>query len=211
MVIFGEPVFIHRALDKRIREETLSKKDSQFRVSSRISGTAESFEASELCFAYLEKVCQADPKGFHKECVCFNLQGEDAREDAWDLLNAYSTLTRISRIKDIRDIASQVVASYSGDSYLYPMGRVFLIEFPINLPAPWWKRFWKRPDHNVSIMIDINRVQKLVGSLSEFTMMCTGFTARFNQSGVVVFQSQELVMSTTAKPPAEADGLPGSR
>jgi len=206
MVIFGEPVFIHRALDKRIREETLSEKDALFGISSRISGTAESFEAGELGFAYLEKVCQADPKGFHKEYVCFDLQGEDARDDAWDLLNDYSTLTQISRIKDIRDFASQVVATYSGDSYLYPMGRVFVIEFPINLPAPWWKRFWKCPDHKVSIMIDINRVQKLVGSLSEFTMMSMGFSARFSQSGVVIFQAPELDISTTVKPRTESGG-----
>jgi hypothetical protein len=211
MIVFGEPVFIHRALDRRIREETLSEKDALFRVSSRIRGTAESLEAEELCFAYLEKVSRADPYRFREEWVCFDLQGEDAQKDVWDLLYDYSALTRNSRIKDIRDFASQIVASYSGDSYLYPMGRVFVMEFPINLPVPWWKKFWKRPAHNVSIMIDINRVQKLVGNLSEFTMVCMGFIARFSQSGVVVFQAQELNMSTTATPPTESDAFPVSR
>ena len=199
VIISGEPVFIHRTLDKRISEETLTEKDALFRVSSHIRGTAASLERDQLCFAYLEKICQADPIRFRKEWVCFDLQGEDAREDAWDLLYDYSALTRNSRIKDIRDFASQVVASHSGDDYLYPMGRVFVMEFQIILPAPWWERFWKRSTHNVSIMVDANRVQKLVGSLSEFTMMCTGFSARFSQSGVVVFQAQELDIPTSAK------------
>jgi hypothetical protein len=185
-ILFGHPVFIHRAMHDRIFKEALIDKDALFRVSSRIHGTENSFEAKELCMAYLHKVAQENHNKFLEEWVQFDLNEEDAQKNVWDLLYDYGHLLQISQLTDIRDLGSKLMESYTGDEYTYPIGRVFQMDFPIYLKRSWWKVLGKHIVPKVSIVLDTGHVKRLVGCLTEFSVVYRGGIINFNHSGAVM-------------------------
>jgi hypothetical protein len=66
------------------------------------------------------------------------------------------------------------------------MGRAFQMDFPIYLKRSWWKVLGKHIVPKVSIVLETRHVKRLVGYLTEFSVVYRGGIIKFNHSGAVM-------------------------
>jgi hypothetical protein len=118
-----QPVFLSH--QREVNRLALANKDATFRVSSKIAGRPAACEADQLRFQYLSELFKRDPEAFYREWVEFDLRDQEARDNAWDLLYDYCALCGIGYLVDLRSEVGTIFADLAGDSYTYPMGRIF--------------------------------------------------------------------------------------
>jgi len=166
--IKGYKVFLSHSRWLEINRFAMAHKDPQFRVSAAIAGRPEAREAEELRVQYLNKLCQEDPTTFFQEWVEFDLRGREAQENAWDLLHDYCSFSRVGCLVDIRSEVCGIFSDYVGDSYAYPMGRVFALRVQASHSVTSMLRFNPRP--SVTLEIDTSQIVSASGMLEEFRL-----------------------------------------
>jgi len=142
-IIEKMPVFLSWAQHRILEEEAAKDKSATWRVSSTIAGNKASEEKSGMMYQALLQKFRQDPDRFRSEWVRFDLSGEEAAANIWDVLYDYCHFRGYGFLSDTRDSVEKIVASYEGESYAYPMGRIFSLNHFVK-PAKWWWRFTHR-------------------------------------------------------------------
>ena len=168
--INSKPVFLSHKREAALKGLALAQKDANFRVSSKIAGQPAAREADGLRFQYLTELFKRDPDAFQREWVEFNLRDQEARENAWDLLYDYCALYNIGELVDLRSENGAIIADLVGDSYTYPMGRIFGVRV---LGAYTLASFFHlRPRSAVTLVVDTSQVVRACGVLTSFQLEC---------------------------------------
>ena len=174
-------VFLSHDRWLKINSLAMAHKDPQFRVSSIIAGQPAAREADELRFQQLTKLCREDPDTFFREWVEFDLRGREAQENAWDLLYDYCALSRIGYLADMRSEVHAVLADYAGDSYTYPMGRVFALRVSASHTLASLLHLRPRPRPKLTLEIQTSQIERAFGTLEDFRIQfrhCTFLCGR---------------------------------
>jgi len=167
-VIERYKVFLSHSRLSAINEIALAHKDPFFRVSSTTEGNPEVREADELRFQYLTNLCRKNRTRFYQEWVKFDLRGQEAQENAWDLLYDYCALTRIGNLEDTRSEVHAILAEYAGDSYTYPMGRIFALRVPGRHSLASLLQLKPRP--MLKLDVDTSKIVSASGTLEDFCL-----------------------------------------
>ena len=146
----------------------LAHKDATFRVNSKIAGSAAACEADQLRFQYLSELFKRDPEAFYRKWVEFDLRDQEARDNAWDLLYDYCALYRIGYLVDLRSKIGSIFADLAGDSYIYPMGRIFGLR--VLGGHTLGSLFHVRPRSAVTLIIDMSQAVRAYGTLATFLL-----------------------------------------
>ncbi len=167
-LINKHPVFLSWARHKKITEEALKSKDSDYKISSVIAGRKETKEAEKIIYQTLKSKCDKDPLRFYSDWVKFDLIGGEACQNVWDLLYDYCSYYGYAYLSDLRDFSKKLIDDYMGDSYTYPMGQVFAFNHYVK-PARWWWRYTHRMNgRTLTVIIVSKNVTRLVGDLRNF-------------------------------------------
>lgn len=177
-LINKQPIFLSLSRDKQIRKEALKDKDAEYRVASMIAGTEESIEAQRLMFNVLKAKYDKDPERFYSEWVKFDIVGDEASQNVWDLLYDYCDYHRYAYLSDLRDPVKKIVDDYEGNSYTFPMGRVFVLEHFVKPARWWWKYTHKMSSRTIRLIIPSENVCRLVGDLINFVIFTKGSMMR---------------------------------
>lgn len=152
-IIHKYPVFLTDNRITEIKKELLKEKTASFRVLSSISKTKENLETKKRMHKYLQSLYMQDKEKFINEFVEFSFTGNEAKENLFFLLNDYCNYFKNSNLVDVRDIQEKILQSITGDDFEYPIGKVFLLNHG-----------------SVYIVVAVNDVQKISGSLLDFTI-----------------------------------------
>jgi len=168
--INSKAVFLTQKREAALNGLALAHKDGRFRVSSKIAGQTAASEADKLRFQYLSELSERDPETFQRDWVEFDLRDQEARDNAWDLLYDYCAFYRIGELVDLRTESGAILADLVGDSYTYPMGRIFGMRvLGTNTVV---SSFYLRPRPTVTLVIDTSQVVRACGVLSNFQVEC---------------------------------------
>ncbi len=185
-MIERQPVFLYFAAWQRLREKALREKDLLWRASSTMARTKEAVEADQLGVRWLQERHRDDPEAFRREWVCFDLAGDEASRDTWDLLYDYCHLYGFAFLSDMRDFGQVAADDWAGESYTYPMGKAFKMNYRTS-PRSWWKKLLSPEiDSAVSVIIDTAKVRRLQGTLSDFVFQTDGLTMWCTHRGVTM-------------------------
>ena len=174
-IINDQPVFLYSSRYKEIQEQALKGKKTTQTIASIISGTRESKEVDEFVNAFRLKRFEEDPVNFNINWVSFDITGHEATQVVWDLLNDYCNYYGYGYLSDLRDFAQQLTDDPAGDSYKYPAGQVFALNYFVK-PARWWWQYTRKMNgRTVSLIIIAKNVHRLVGDLTNFTVFAKDF------------------------------------
>lgn len=171
-IIEKQPVFMTNKKYKKIRQEALKDKDASFRIGSRIQYSyyknKEKEEAEKLMYNTLKNKYDENQEIFFSDWVSFDLIGKDAQENIWDLLYDYCNYYGHSYLSDPRSEISKIVDEFVGDSLLYPMGKVFLLNHLVKPHKWYWKYIFKMRNRHIKILISVDKVSRITGNLTQF-------------------------------------------
>jgi len=166
-VIRNYPIFISHQKEKILVKETLKDKSAVFKINRIISGTKENKQFYKLCYKYLQEQYAIGYEVFLKKWVLFDIEGEDAQHNISDLLYDYCHYYKNGLLFDLRNYYEKLQDDYIGDTFAYPMGKTFLLEF--NTESKYWKRlFFKSRCQLLRFIINTEYVNRLKGKLTNF-------------------------------------------
>lgn len=113
--------------ERSLKEKLLKDKDSLFRVGTIIYGSSAWEEWGTIKDTYLENLFLENPDEFKKLYTIFNFHGSEARTEISTLLNTYRVACPWFTIEK-KDITERLSASYSGEEFLYPFGKIIDIK-----------------------------------------------------------------------------------
>ena len=160
------PVFLSHQRYERLNGLALADKGSVFAVASSIAGFPEAREADRMRFRYLTALSKQDPEGFYREWVEFDLRGQEAADNAWDLLYDYCAFRHIGYLMDLRSEIGSIVADYGGDSAANPMGRIFGLR--VSTGHTLASFFHLRRRSKVTVIVDTSQAVRAYGILAGF-------------------------------------------
>lgn len=163
MVVKGQPVFLHTAARSKVYKEAFRDKDKMWRLGFSIAGFPHRKEAERLIWRTLRSWQVANPQAFRSQYVEFDMLGNEAQRDVWDLLYDYCCYTGAAQLADTRDAVQAILADWVDDTLNYPMGRVFLLR---HRGGPSWPFKKKRLD----VVIDTTQVVRVAGTLGDFVI-----------------------------------------
>jgi hypothetical protein len=170
-IIGGQPVFLYPARYKEIREQALRGKDATHQMADIIAGTKEGQEVDEFVSEFLRKQYEADPVNFRTNWASFDLNGEEAVHEVWDLLTDYCRYYGYGYLSDLRHVARQLVdEDAEAPQQQYPAGRVFALNYFAKPMKWWWPYTRKMKGRTVSLVVVASSVYRLVGDLTNFTV-----------------------------------------
>ncbi len=179
VVIDNKPVYISWKLSAQLKDEFFGKDKVPFLMRR---GSKEAKEFNKAQYTLLEKKYKKAPNSFENDYVKFNLLGDDAIGNVWDLLYDYCHYHGYAFLTEIRDFTSQLTDDLLGDSsYNSPFGKVFALDHFVK-PYRWWWRFTgKVKGRTVRLIISVNDVTRIVGSLDDFILYTNNFVIRCNK------------------------------
>ena len=189
-------VFLSHDRWLKINSLAMAHKAPEFRVSSMIAGQPAAREADELRFRQLTKLCRDDPYAFVREWVEFDLRGREAQENAWDLLYDYCVLSRIGYLTDMRSEMHAIIADYAGDSYTYPMGRVFALRVLGGQSLA--SLLHLRPRPTLTLEIDTGQIISAAGTLEDFRLQFRHCAFQCSRHLSIVFTDAKTETTTVA-------------
>ena len=165
--------------------EVLKDRPSVYKVSSFISGSEASKEKESAVIYWLEQKLKENPSHFKEQFVKFSLSGQDARSDAFDLLYDWCSLSKLGRITDDRDTVDKLTSNYEGDSLLFPVGKVFHIVLKAIPHNSFINRLFSS-SKEVRVEIDTQKISRLEGVISDFTLVMEQVVLSFNNKGIEI-------------------------
>jgi hypothetical protein len=185
------PIFLTREREKELRDEVSKDKTPWWQIGSRIAyrnnDNSPNKELERLMFDLIIKKYNSDKQKFISEWYTFDLLGDVASLNAWDLLYDFSTYYGYSFLKDFRDFSEKLEADYSGELFSYPMGKVFSFNHFVKPAKWWWKYRYKMKGRTVELIIDVNKITKINGNLTDFYIHFNDTSIRFNKNIQVYF------------------------
>ena len=191
-IINKKPVFLSNNRYTSLKESLLKGKTATQKVASFIRNMPEATALDKSMYHFLETEYSKNPEVFHKEWVCFDLFGNDASENVWDLLYDYCYYYGITIVRDLRDFTTKLEESYEGLDYNYPMGKIFVLDCYIKPLNRSRKSIFNKIRPNVSILVNCNNTERLTGELRDFIIFSRDFIVRCNDKGVVVFPPNSI-------------------
>lgn len=184
-IIDNYPIFLTYSRFTKLRNEALKNKSAKFRVASMMSSKAgkqskENSEAESLMYDYLLKKYYEDKNLFLKQWHDFILSGKKASENIWDLLYDYCHYNKFGEIIDMRDHIDKMLDL---NSYNYPQGKKFVLKFNED-KNKWWDFFKKKKENNVNIIVDINKVNIISGTLTDFKVDTDTYTLYCSEGNI---------------------------
>jgi len=182
-IVSGQPVFLHSRLHKELEDQALKDWSGLDRIGARIAGP-KADEAQSLVAELLEENSVLEE--FYSDYVFFDLTGEEAEVNVWDLLYDFCHLRQCGHLVDVRSFEDKIISDYGGEGYAYPMGRLFEIHVPVE-PIRQDKSIFKRTPksrHAVRILIDTSKVTRLHGDLNDFTVSMGSQVMQFDENGI---------------------------
>jgi hypothetical protein len=173
LTINNKPVFITRTKNKVLSDffENKNKdKDAIWILGSKIAGNEACKERQAVKYDYLVREEIKDSDAFFNNWIYFDLIGEEAMENTWEILYDYCNYWGHSVLVDLRDTSTRVSDSYSHRDFLYPMGKVFLIVHNVQPHRWWWSITQNMEDRQIKMTIDVNKVTRIKGTLDNFEL-----------------------------------------
>ncbi|SDO14954.1 hypothetical protein SAMN04487897_1099 [Paenibacillus sp. yr247] len=167
-VINKIPVALTWKNDNQLREEIFGV-DGVSRSYIQIYGKKDN--TYKLQKKLLNKKCRENRDDFIKNYAMFDLSGEEASDNLWDLVYDYCAYHGSGYTSDARNFVEQLGDDYMGDNYLYPQGKVFYLDHyaaPYNLR---WKLLRRKKGKIIRTVIDARNVVRVVGSIDEFSII----------------------------------------
>lgn len=185
-VVNNKPVFLFSRRLKKLESLSLKDKTPEFRFDSMIQGTKECKEAQKLMYRFLKAQCEKEADSFESEWVKFDITGSEASENIWKLLYDYSDYYGYSCLSDLQLTHQEIEDKYIGDSFSFPMGKVFAFNHCVK-PDRWWWRYTRRMKrHIVSVIINVSDVKRLKGNLNNFKVYMKSFCMQCNGSSTII-------------------------
>lgn len=187
-------VFLSHDRWQNLNQLAMAHKDPVFRVSSMMAGHKAAREAEELRVQYLNKLYREDSYAFVRDWVVFDLTGRKAQENAWDLLWDYCALSRVGYLVDTRSDASSILSDFSGESYMYPMGRVFSLR--CKAAHTVLSLFHLRSRPMITLEINTCHIVRAFGTLEDFELQLHHCTFQCSRLLNVVFTNSKKEIAT---------------
>ncbi|MNW51354.1 hypothetical protein D3C74_288380 [compost metagenome] len=166
-VINKIPVFLTWDRDKELREEIFGIENVFGSYIQRYGQKNNDYK--KIKKALYKKYLQ-NKMAFVKEWSEFDLYGEDAASNMWDLIYDYCAYYGCGYTSDIRDETSFFVDDSMGQSFLFPQGRTFMLNYYV-APYNWrWKYIRRKKGITITTVIDATNVERIVGTLANFTI-----------------------------------------
>jgi hypothetical protein len=180
-VINKQPVFLTALQYKQLRNDALDDKTPEFRIRSMMDGFKEAGEARGILLKRLNERYFKDPTSFYSKWVRFELIGDEASQNVRDLLNDYCDFYGHGYLSDVRPVTQRLSDDYHGDSFAYPMGKVFVLNHHVN-PGRWWWRYTHiMSGRTIRLIIASKEVERIEGDLMSFTIQTKGFLMKCGQ------------------------------
>lgn len=183
-IIEGQPVFLHSKLYQDLENIALRDWSSSDRIGAKIAGRSKAKEADILVAKLLEENSVLEE--FYSDYVLFDLVGEEAEFNIWDLLYDFCHLHQYGHLIDIRPFDEKIASDYQGEGYVFPMGQLF--ELLIQVQPTQQQRFLfkknARPKSTVRIQIDTAKVSRIYGDLNDFTVTMGTQNLHFSENGI---------------------------
>ena len=176
-VIKGQPVFLHSSLYKEIKERTSKSGMGSLQMTGKVAGTAErrreAKRVGEIVYDFLLRQWEGDPLNFHTNWASFDINGEDAVRDVWNLINDYCDYYKLGYLPDMRNTVQQMTDDLAGDIYEQSRTPVFALNHLVK-PPNWWSP--RRMNARIiSLVIVTKNVYRLVGDLKSFSVFTSDF------------------------------------
>jgi len=171
-IINQKPIFLHQELHDKIKKEVTVGWTALERVSS-ITSNHGCKKLYKLVFDYLMKI---DPKILLEKFYSFELSDKQACKNVFDLLHDYCHYNKIGGLEDIRNLQGKLKDDYLGESFPYPLGKVFKINFMVK------KGYLKSAE--VSLLINSLQIKKLKGNLDNFVLINKNSSINFSNLGI---------------------------
>ena len=169
-----QPIFLSNKRYRDLVDEVSKGKDPRWITSSTIIGHLECREKLELMNQALLRKYEEDPKKFEANWLRFDMVGDDATQEVWDVLYSYCHLYGFTKLVDLRDSSSKIYEDFMGYSSIKPMGDMFALTHIIS-PVKW---FWpiKRNTNGICVIIKTAEVLRIEGELSSFKLHTKSYT-----------------------------------
>ena len=190
-IIGGQPVFLSLSRHQEIKEKVLKTKSATHKVASVIAGFKESKEAKELIYDFLRAQYDKNPEQFYLEWVHFDIVGDNASKNVWDLLYDYCVYYRYGNLSDLRDFEHRLIDNHVGNDLTYPMGQVFALNYFVKPRSWWWKYVHKMSGRSIRVVVVSADVYRLVGDLTDFIVYAKNFHLRCGRD-FAIFPSEML-------------------
>ena len=177
LTIGNEPVFLTRSKYGEVVRVTTGLPSKGVLIDG---GNGEPKEVTSRMAAALGSKYTADPERFHREWVEFDLLGDEALHNTWDLLCDHCSLYGYAKPTDLSSFQAQRKDDLDeGDGSMDPMGRVLALDhhLPSNRPLQgFYDKIISRKGtgRTVRVVIALSTVKRLLGSLSSFTIFVPG-------------------------------------
>lgn len=162
-------VFLTHQRYAALNAAALSDKDALFQVGSYIEGNPASPEAKKLRYRHLHVLYATEPSTFVRDWVQFDLHGEEAGANAWDLLNDYCHYSRIGSLATQQSEIEAIFRGYFENTLAYPMGRIFELRICGPHTIGSIIGFTTRREL-AAIEVDTRQIKSASGSLTDFIL-----------------------------------------
>lgn len=164
-IINKEPVFLTWERDNNLREEVYGLENV---FSSRIKHSGEKNRDHKLFRKALKKKYKESQSRFIEDWVRFDLTGDDAIYNVWDLVFDYTCYYGCGFTTNGGDEERDTDYDYSGENYYFPQGKIFVLNHYVDVERWYWKYTRKTRGKIIKTVIDCMKVKRIVGDLSDF-------------------------------------------
>jgi hypothetical protein len=169
-VVNKQPVFLYSSRYQQIQALAMKGKDATQKMASIVAGTKESQEQTDFAYEFLLKEYEKDPVNFHINWAAFDINGNEAVHNVWDVLNDYCNYYKCGYLTDLRDYAQHLMDGDASDTHKYPVGQVFSLNHSAKSTKWWWPYTHGMKGRTVSLLIVAKNVYRLAGDLTNFTV-----------------------------------------
>ena len=169
-IINNHPVFLYSSRQKEIQERALKGKSAVQKIDSIIAGVKKGEEVGDFVADFLKGQFEEDPVNFHTNWAVFDISGDEAAQEGWELLCDYCDYHRYGYLSDLGDYAPQLTDDSTEESPRIPVGQIFVLNHLVKPSRWWWRYTRKMSGRTVSLVIVAKNVNRLVGDLTNFTI-----------------------------------------
>ncbi|OME41444.1 hypothetical protein [Paenibacillus odorifer] len=162
------PLTLTWETDRMLREEIYGVGNV---MKSYIVKSNDKNNTSRLQKKLLHKKYREDPATFIDRFVKFDLCGEEACENLWDILYDYCAYYGSGYPSDHRDIEEQLFDEYNGSQFIYPQGKKFYLDYYAPSLSLKGKFLRHKKGKIIRTLIDTRNVVRVVGTIDKFLII----------------------------------------
>jgi hypothetical protein len=167
------PVFLYSSRIKEIQGRALKGRNAMREIDSIVARTKESREVDAFTYEFLSRQYEQDPVNFRINWAAFDITGEEAAREVWDLLHDYCDYYGYGYVSDLREFGQQLTDDRGPSKY--PIGQVFALNHLVK-PAKWWWKYTRKTEgRTISVIVFARNVYRLVGDMTNFVVYSKDF------------------------------------